>query len=118
MEIGNTTKRTKGCVIKRAADGPIDRFKSRLVIKGFLQRCGIDYNEIFSPVVCMEVLRLLLAIGAALDWEIEQMDVNTAFLNGSCRKKQFFTNSEKNDMGKITKGELNLIFAQTVTQIQ
>jgi len=69
-------------VIKRGSDGSIERFKARLVIKGFLQRFGIDYNEIFSPVVRMEVLRILLAIGAALDWEIEQMDVKTAFLNG------------------------------------
>ncbi|KAF1323990.1 Integrase catalytic core protein, partial [Globisporangium splendens] len=69
------TKKYKG-------DGKLDRYKARLVIKGFLQKYGIDYNEIFAPVIRMEVLRLLLTIAALLDYEIHQMDVKTAFLNG------------------------------------
>ncbi|GMF42807.1 unnamed protein product [Phytophthora fragariaefolia] len=66
-------------VIKYKSDGSVDRFKARLVIKGFLQKYGIDYTEIF--VVRMEILRLLLALAAAMDWEVEQLDVKTAFLN-------------------------------------
>ena len=64
-------------VVKYKPDGSVDRFKARLVIKGFLQKYGIDYNEIFSPVVRMEILRLLLSLAAAMDWEVEQMDVKT-----------------------------------------
>jgi hypothetical protein len=67
---------------KLKADGSIDRYKARLVAKGYLQQAGIDYDEIFSPVVRMEVLRLLLAIAATFNLECEQMDVDTAFLNG------------------------------------
>jgi hypothetical protein len=47
-------------VVKYNGKGEIDRCKARLVVQGFLQKHGIDYNEIFAPVNCMEVLRLLL----------------------------------------------------------
>ncbi|GMF52856.1 unnamed protein product [Phytophthora fragariaefolia] len=64
------------------SDGSVDRFKARHVIKGFLQKYGIDYTEIFAPVVRMEIFRLPLALAAVMDWEVEQMDVKTAFPNG------------------------------------
>ena len=68
--------------VKYNGNGEIDRYKARLVIRGFMQEYGIDYNEIFAPVIRMEVLRLLLTLGALMDYEIHQMDVKTAFLNG------------------------------------
>ncbi|POM69552.1 Retrotransposon protein, Ty1-Copia subclass [Phytophthora palmivora] len=68
-------------VVRYTGTGEMDRFKASLVVKGFLQEYGIDYNEIFSRVIRMEVLRLLLTIAALLDLEIHQMDAKTAFLN-------------------------------------
>jgi hypothetical protein len=59
-----------------------------------MQEYGIDYNEIFSPVIRMEVLRLLLTIGALKDLEIHQMDVKTAFLNGSLEEDIYMTQPE------------------------
>ena len=67
---------------KRGADGEVETYKARLVAKGYTQREGIDYEETFSLVVMLKSIRILLSIAACLDYEIWQMDVKTAFLNG------------------------------------
>ncbi|DAZ94444.1 TPA: hypothetical protein N0F65_002762 [Lagenidium giganteum] len=81
-------------VVKYTTDGRIDRFKARLVIKGFLQQYGVYYDEIFSPVIRMEVLILLLTIAALLDYEVHQMDVKTAFLNGFLKEDIYMAQPE------------------------
>ena len=68
--------------MKRKADGSLDRHKACLVAQGFSQEQGIDYQEVFSPVVRYTAIRSLLALGNALDLEMHQMDVKTAFLQG------------------------------------
>jgi hypothetical protein len=67
---------------KRGSDGGIVRYKARWVIRGDQQREGIDFNETFATVVKPMSYKLIFAIAAALDWEIDQMDVKTAFLYG------------------------------------
>jgi len=67
---------------KLKQDGTLDRFKARIVVKGFEQREGINYSETFAPVMKKESLRLLLAIAAFYNFSISQMDVKTAFLYG------------------------------------
>ncbi len=57
-------------------------FKARLVAKGFTQRKGVDYNEVFSPVIMMATLRLLMALVVLFDLFMDQMDVVTTFLYG------------------------------------
>jgi len=68
--------------LKRGPHGEVIRFKSRWVVRGFTQEEGIDYDETFASVVKPMSYKALFAIAAALDLEIEQMDVKTAFLYG------------------------------------
>lgn len=74
---------------KRDGDGAIERRKARLVIKGFAQREGIDYEETFSPVVRYTSLRYLLSLAAQFDLDIEQLDAVTAFLQGDIEEEIF-----------------------------
>ena len=68
--------------IKYDQSGNVQRFKARLVAKGFKQITGVDFNETFAPVSRQSTFRMLLTIAAAKDWEIENIDIKTAFLNG------------------------------------
>ncbi|GJT95020.1 putative RNA-directed DNA polymerase [Tanacetum coccineum] len=67
---------------KTDMDGKVHTYKARLVAKGCTQTYGIDYEETFSPVADIRAIRILIAIAAYYDYEIWQMDVKTAFLNG------------------------------------
>ncbi|RVW11901.1 Retrovirus-related Pol polyprotein from transposon TNT 1-94 [Vitis vinifera] len=77
------------------------RYKARLVVKGFNQKKGIDFDEIFSPIVKMSSIRVVLGLAASLDLEIQQMDVKTAFLHGDLDKEIYMEQPE----GFILKGK-------------
>ena len=70
------------------------RYKARLVAKGFTQIWGEDYHETFSPVARFESIRYLLAHAALEDWDIESMDVKTAFLNGDLEEEIYMEQPE------------------------
>lgn len=74
---------------KYAANGEIDRYKARLVVRGFSQKEGIDYNEVFAPVVKYVTVRTILSIVAADDLEMIQFDIKTAFLHGELNETIF-----------------------------
>ncbi|KAL0413062.1 UNVERIFIED_CONTAM: Retrovirus-related Pol polyprotein from transposon TNT 1-94 [Sesamum radiatum] len=79
---------------KLGADGEVTTFKARLVAKGYTQRPGVDFDEIYSPVAMAKSIRIMLAIAAWYDYEIWQMDVKTAFLNGFVEEEIYMDQSE------------------------
>ncbi len=70
-------------VVKWDSTGAVQRYKACLVVKGFHQREGVDYHEVFAPTGKYTTLRVLLAIAAAEDMEVHQLDIKTAFLNSN-----------------------------------
>nr|GEW37653.1 ribonuclease H-like domain-containing protein [Tanacetum cinerariifolium] len=79
---------------KTDMDGAVYIFKARLVAKGFTQTYGVDYEETFSHVADIRAIRILIAIAAYYDYEIWQMDVKTAFLNGNLSKEVYMEKPE------------------------
>jgi transposase InsO family protein len=80
--------------VKYNDDNTIDRFKARLVAKGFSQVPGLDYSDTYSPVAKFNSLRMLIALAAILDLELFQIDVKTAFLNGTLEEVIFMSQPE------------------------
>ncbi|KAE8727661.1 hypothetical protein F3Y22_tig00005406pilonHSYRG00056 [Hibiscus syriacus] len=80
--------------IKRNGDDQVERYRARLVVKGYAQKEGIDFNEIFSPVVRITTIRVVLAICATLDLHLEQLDVKTAFLHGNLEEEIYMLQPE------------------------
>ena len=70
------------------------RFKARLVVKGYTQMEGVDFKEVFSSVVRHASIRVLMAITATQNLELEQLDVKTAFLHGNLQEKIFMSQPE------------------------
>jgi hypothetical protein len=62
--------------------GKIEKHKARLVAKGYSQQHGVDYNEVFAPVARWDTIRTILAIAAARNWYVFQLDVKSVFLHG------------------------------------
>lgn len=70
------------------------RYKARMVVKGFKQRKGIDFDEIFSPVVKMSSIRVVLSLAASLDLKIEHMDVKIAFFHDDLEEEIYMEQPE------------------------
>ena len=110
VDIPNDRKAIKNKWIfkkKTDANRNVTVYKARLVAKGFRQIPGVDYDETFSPVAMLKSIRILLAIAAHFDYEIWQMDVKTAFLNGNNEEELYMVQPEgftdPKDAGKVCK---------------
>ena len=77
--------------MKRDSQGNVERFKARIVAKGYAQVEGIDYFETFAPVAKISSIRTLLALANIKEWIVHQMDVVSAFLNGDLLEEVYMT---------------------------
>ncbi|CAN1127242.1 Retrovirus-related Pol polyprotein from transposon TNT 1-94 [Linum perenne] len=104
-----TGKRPVGCkwifTTKYHSDGSVERYKARLVARGFTQSFGIDYQETFAPVAMLKTVRILLSLAVNEDWPLFQMDVKNAFLNGDLEEEVYMNIPE----GVVHKGEKNSV---------
>jgi hypothetical protein len=73
-------------------------FKARLVARGFQQREGIDYNEVFAPTVSYTSVKILLALSAANGWHLVGVDVNTAFLYAEMKEEVYMRHPDGLDV--------------------
>lgn len=91
--------------VKTNQNNEVERFKARLVAQGFSQKFGVDYVEVFAPVVKQTTFRILLSIASRMKTKIYQFDVKTAFLNGVINETIYM----KQPPGFIVKGKENLV---------
>jgi hypothetical protein len=86
--------------IKIHEDGSIERYKARLVARGFTQTRGVDFNETFAPVTRLDNLRLLISHAVQKNWEFRQIDVKSAYLYGDLEEEVYMEIPEGLDAPK------------------
>ncbi|KAL8105893.1 hypothetical protein AgCh_029627 [Apium graveolens] len=92
--------------LKKDTDGNIVKHKVEIVAKGYVQCKGVDFEEIFAPVMRLETVRLLLPLAAKHSWEVHHLDVKTAFLNGEIKEEMYVFQPE----GFVKEGEEHLVY--------
>lgn len=80
--------------LKRKANGDIDKYKARLVARGFTQEKGFDFSETYSPTAKLTTFRVLMSIANHFGYFIHQMDVKNAFLNGQLEEDIYMQQPE------------------------
>ena len=90
------------------------RYKAQLVVKGFIQKKRVDFDEIFSPVVKMTLIRIVLGLTASMNLEVEQLDVKTTFLHGDLEEEVYMDQPE----GFKVKGKEHMVCRQGAHGVQ
>ncbi|SYW81527.1 uncharacterized protein UHO2_00051 [Ustilago hordei] len=106
LPIGMNTVNTKWVLkVKTDANLVPTKFKARLVARGFTQRKGVDYTEIFTPVAPIQSIRGVLAVAAMQDWEVDSFDIKQAYLNSNLQHNMYLKPPVRTKMplGKVLK---------------
>lgn len=80
--------------LKRNSDGTIKKHKARLVAKGYVQKHGVDFDEVFAPVARIETIRLLINLSASNGRVIHHLNVKTSFLHGELKETLYVSQPE------------------------
>ncbi|WVZ93087.1 hypothetical protein U9M48_039098 [Paspalum notatum var. saurae] len=75
--------------LKKDAHGVVVRHKAQLVVKGYVQRAGVDFDEVFAPVARLDSVRTLAAVAAHEGWKLHHLNVKSAFLNGDLTEEVY-----------------------------
>lgn len=92
--------------IKRDAEGNIIKHKARIIAKGYVQKQGVDFDEVFALVTRIETIHLLLALATKGNWEVHHLDVKTTFLNRKIKEEVFVKQPE----GFFKRGREHLVY--------
>ena len=88
------------------ADWSIGKYKTRLVARGFLQKYGLDYFDVFAHVARHETIRLVISIAANRNWPLIHLDVKSVFLNSHLQEEVYVSQPtgfvKKNQEGMVT----------------
>ena len=103
---GRKTLKNKWVFKLKNDDEKLLKYKTRLVVKGFGKKKGIEFDEIFSPIVKMCSIRVILGLVACMNLESEQLDVKTAFLHGDLDEKIIMEKPK----GFKVKGKENMVY--------
>jgi hypothetical protein len=101
---------------KRDANGTVQRYKARLVAKGYDQEYGIDYYETFAPVMKYKSLRIIILLSIIYGYELEQLDIKTAFLNADIDEDLYMEIPDGIDDTDKTKHVVKLLKARYGTK--
>jgi Reverse transcriptase (RNA-dependent DNA polymerase) len=98
-------KKTVGCkwvfIVKHNPEGKVDRLKATLVVNGYTQTYGIDYEETFAPVTKMNTVCTLISCAVNFGWNIDQLDVNNAFLHRDFKEEVYIELHSGFDNGQV-----------------
>ncbi|RDX94309.1 hypothetical protein CR513_23320, partial [Mucuna pruriens] len=99
--------------IKKNAKGKVEKYKARLIAKGYKQQHEVDYDEMFASIVRMKTIHLLISLVAQMGWRIFQLDVKSAFLNGYFEENVYI----EQPMEYIVKKEVELVHVKAQDQV-